>query len=112
MWPAPRFQRTSAASPRICSVCTVAVPTLDSVTTNFDGKDVPISGTHPLGSDTTAVTRVDANTRTAIEKKTGKTLYTVRGTVSKDSKVLTMTLKRMNGEGQPISGMTLVWDKQ
>ena len=80
-------------------------------TTNLDGKDAPISGRQPNGVDTVAVTRVDANTRTAVEKKAGKTLYTVRGVVSKDGKILTQTGKGMNGEGQPIS-YTAVWDKQ
>ena len=82
-----------------------------SYTTNLDGKDAPISGTHPFGSDTLAVTRVDANTRTVVEKKTGKTLFTARGTVSKDGKTLTQTFKGVNGEGQPIN-VTTVWDKQ
>jgi hypothetical protein len=82
-----------------------------SYTTNLDGKDAPISGTHPFGSDALAVTRVDANTRTVVEKKTGKTLFTARGVVSQDGKTLTQTFKGMNGEGQPIS-VTTLWDKQ
>jgi hypothetical protein len=80
-------------------------------TTNLDGKDVPYSGREPNGADTLAVTRVDANTRTAIQKKAGKTLYTTRGVVSKDGKVLTITSTGMNAQGQPIS-VTRVWDKQ
>jgi len=78
---------------------------------HLDGKDAPISGKHPFGSDALAVTRVDANRRTIVEKKTGKTLFTATGTVSKDGKTLTQTFKGMNGEGQPIS-VTTVWDKQ
>jgi len=58
-----------------------------------------------------AVTRVDANTLTVVEKKTGETLFTARGTVSKDGKTLTQMFKGMNGAGQPIS-VTRVWDKQ
>jgi hypothetical protein len=81
-----------------------------SYTTNLDGKDVPYSGRHPFGSDAVAIKRVDANTITAISKKAGKTIYTARAVVS-DGKVLTITLKGVNGEGQPISVMT-VWDKQ
>jgi hypothetical protein len=80
-------------------------------TTNLDGKDSPYSGREPNGADTVAVTRVDANTRTAIQKKAGKTLYTTRGVVSKDGKVLTITSKGINAQGQPISVMR-VWDKQ
>jgi len=79
--------------------------------TSLDGKDVPYSGRHPFGSDTVAIKRVDANTITAISKKAGKTLYAATAVVSKDGKVLTITLKGMNGEGQPIS-TTTVWDKQ
>jgi hypothetical protein len=82
-----------------------------SYTSSIDGKDVPISGGQPLGADTLAVKRVDANTRTATLKKGGKTLYTTRMVASKDGKVITITAKGMNGEGQPIS-YTMVWDKQ
>jgi hypothetical protein len=82
-----------------------------SYTTNLDGKDSSYSGTTPFGADTGAVARVDANTRTGILKKAGKTIYTVRGTVSKDGKTLTQTFKGTNAQGQPFSG-TMVWDKQ
>jgi len=80
-------------------------------TTNLDGKDAPISGKHPFGSDALAVTRVDASRRTIVEKKTGTTLFTATGTVSKDGKTLTQTFKGMNAQGQPFS-VTSVWDKQ
>jgi len=82
-----------------------------SFTSNLDGKDSPISGTQPLGSDTVAVKRVDANTNTSISKKAGKTLYTTKTVVSKDGKVSTQTTKGVNGDGVPIS-ITTVWDKQ
>jgi hypothetical protein len=82
-----------------------------SYTSNFDGKDSPISGTQPSGEDTVAITHVDANTNTAIGKKAGKTLLTTRAVVSKDGKVLTITAKGVNAQGQPIS-YTTVWDKQ
>jgi len=82
-----------------------------SYTSNLDGKDVPYSGRHPFGSDTVAIKRVDANIITAISKKAGKTLYTATAVVSKDGKVLTITLNGVNGKGQPISATT-VWDKQ
>jgi len=82
-----------------------------SYTTNLDGKDSPYSGREPNGADTLAVTRVDAHTRTVVHKKAGKTLYTTRGVVSKDGKVLTITSKGMNAQGQPIN-VTRVWDKQ
>jgi len=80
-------------------------------TGNFDGKDAPISGKQSFGADTTALTRVDANTQTSVSKKAGKTLFTTKAMVSKDGKVLTQVTKGMNGAGQPIS-VTTVWDKQ
>jgi hypothetical protein len=84
-----------------------------SFTTNLDGKDSPISGTGTpaSGADAVAITRVDANTRTSITKKAGKTIGTSRRVVSKDGKVLTVTGKAMNAQGQPGS-TTTVWDKQ
>jgi hypothetical protein len=82
-----------------------------SFTSNFDGKDSPISGTHPLGSDTVAVKRVDANTTTSVSKKAGKAIFTSRNVVSKDGKVSTQATKGVNGDGVPIS-ITTVWDKQ
>jgi hypothetical protein len=82
-----------------------------SYTTNLDGKDVAYSGRHPFGSDTVAIKRTDANTIAVISKKAGKTVYTAAAVVSNDGKVLTITLKGVNGEGQPIS-VTTVWDKQ
>jgi hypothetical protein len=80
-------------------------------TSNLDGKDVPISGTQPLGSDTVAPKRVDANTIMSTSKKAGKTLFTTKTVVSKDGKVSTQTTKGVNGDGVPIS-ITTVWDKQ
>jgi len=82
-----------------------------SFTNTFDGKDTPISGTHPLGSDTIALKRVDASTITSISKKAGKTIFTTKTVMSKDGKVSTQTTKGVNGDGVPIS-ITTVWDKQ
>ena len=82
-----------------------------SYKTNLDGKDSPYSGTGAFGADSVALKRVDANTATGVAKTAGKTLYTVRLVVSKDGKVLTMTGKGANAQGQPIS-YTSVFDKQ
>jgi len=86
-------------------------PIAYSFTTNLDGKDSPISGTQPLGADTVAAKRVDANTIESTSKKAGKTIFTTKSVVSKDGKVLTQTTKGMNGDGVPIN-LTTVWDKQ
>ena len=81
-------------------------------TTNYDGKDSPISGVgQPNGGDTIAIKRVDANTTTATAKKAGKVVLTTRTVVSKDGKVTTITAKGTNEQGQPTSATT-VWDKQ
>jgi len=82
-----------------------------SHTDNFDGKGSPISGKQSFGADTIVVTRVDANTQTAVSQKAGKSLFTTRAVVSKDGRVLTQVTNGMNGAGQPIS-VTTVWDKQ
>jgi hypothetical protein len=82
-----------------------------SFTSNLDGKDSPISGTQPLGSDTVAAKRVDANTVRSISKKAGKTIYTTKTVVSKDGKVSTQMTIGENGDGVAIS-ITTVWDKQ
>jgi hypothetical protein len=82
-----------------------------SFTSNLDGKDSPISGTQPLGSDTVAARRVDANTVRSISKKAGKTIYTTKTVVSKDGKVSTQMTIGENGDGVGIS-ITTVWDKQ
>jgi hypothetical protein len=86
-------------------------PVSYSITTNLDGKDAPFSGGQPFGADTVAAKRVDANTITSTAKKAGKTIFTAKGVVSKDGKVLTQTTKGTNGKGEPIS-VTAVWDKQ
>jgi hypothetical protein len=81
-------------------------------TTKFDGKDFPISGMGaPNGADTIAEKRIDANTITYTLKKEGRAVLTGTGRVSKDGKVLTITSKGTDAQGQPTSS-TAVYDKQ
>jgi hypothetical protein len=83
-----------------------------SYTTNYDGKDSPVSGVGAANEeDTVAIKRVDANTFTVTTKKAGKVIRTVRGVVSKDGKVTTLIAKGTNAQGQTASATT-VWDKQ
>jgi len=78
-----------------------------SFTTNYDGKDSPISGVgFPNGADTIAIKRINANTATATWKKAGKVVGTNRVVVSKDGKVTTLISKATNASS------TTVWDKQ
>jgi alpha-L-fucosidase len=82
-----------------------------SYTANYDGKDNPITGVGTNGADTAARKRINANTTEGTYKKAGKVVSTLRGVVSKDGKVLTITGKGTNAQGQPVSTVT-VWDKQ
>jgi hypothetical protein len=83
-----------------------------SYTTNYDGKESPISGAgFPNGADTTAVKRINANTSTSTGTKAGKVVWTRTLVVSKDGKVMTITGKGTDGQGQPTSSKA-VWDKQ
>jgi hypothetical protein len=83
-----------------------------SFTTNYDGKDSPVSGVGaPGGEDTIAYKRVSANTVTTTAKKAGKVIRTSRRVVSKDGKVETITSKGTDDQGKPIS-TTTVWEKQ
>ena len=83
-----------------------------SYTTNYDGKDSPVSGVgQPNGYNTIAIKRVDASTTTATAKKDGKVVQTWRTVLSKDGKVATITSKGTNAQGQPTSA-TSVWEKQ
>ncbi len=84
-----------------------------SFTANYDGKDYPVSGTTAAlnGANTVALKRINPNTVEATFKKAGKVVLTGRQVVSKDGKVLTITAKGTDANGQPIS-RTIVEDKQ
>jgi hypothetical protein len=83
-----------------------------SYTAKYDGKDNPISGTgSPNQADTVALKRIDANTYTSTLRKAGKVVWTSRTVASDDGKVMTITSKGTNQQGQPDSS-TSVWDKQ
>jgi hypothetical protein len=75
-----------------------------------DGKDNPYTGQQPGGAETLSIKR-SGNTFTAENKKGGKLLFTTRATVSKDGKVMTLTNKGTDANGQPVNSV-LVYDKQ
>jgi hypothetical protein len=84
-------------------------------TANEDGKDYPRITTDggPLpNGDVVAVTRVDANTTTTIQKKDGKVILTRRSVVSGDGRTMTATTTRINAEGQGTVSDVGVFDKQ
>lgn len=79
-----------------------------SYVTNFDGKDVPISGMgQPDGADTIAVTR-DARTATEKLKKAGKVVATMQGAVDRKGKTYVISL---NGYPSP-GGVLAIYEKQ
>jgi hypothetical protein len=82
-----------------------------SYTTNFDGKDGPYTGTRPNGADTIALKRINSNTIDSTSKKGGKALVKTRNVISKDGKIMTITVKGVNASGQALNNV-LVWDKQ
>jgi hypothetical protein len=82
----------------------------EAFTVKYDGKDYPITG-DPTGADTLNVKLIDANHIDATTKKGGKVLYTTTVAVSKDGKVMTITTKGKNANGQSMNN-ALVYDKQ
>jgi hypothetical protein len=79
-------------------------------TANFDGKDVAVTGASPYG-DTTAVTRVDANTIQMASKKAGKPTVVQTVVVSADGKTRTTTTKGTNAMGQAVDTVA-IYEKQ
>ena len=79
-------------------------------TANYDGKDNPISGNSPDG-DMVALTRINATTTKAVNKKSGKMTTTATFVVSSDAKMRTNTATGTNALGRTVNRVT-VWDKQ
>jgi hypothetical protein len=80
-----------------------------SYTAQYDGKDYPVTG-NP-NADTISLKRINAYTSEATLKKSGKVTTTARRVVSKDGKILTLTLKGTNAQGQKVNTIS-VYDKQ
>ena len=79
-------------------------------TANFDGKDVPVTGSSPYG-DTAAATRVNARTIRIVSKSGGKVTTTHTIAVSSDGKTRTSTAKGMDKEGKPVDAVSY-YEKQ
>ena len=79
-------------------------------TTRYDGKDIPVVGNSPYG-DSTALTRVDANTTRTVYKKNGKVTVIQTSVVSSDGKTRTVATKGTNPMGQAVDNLS-VYDKQ
>ena len=74
-------------------------------TANYDGKDVPITGSSPYG-DTVAVTRVNPRTTRTVAKNGGKVTTTHTLVVSADGKTLTATAKGVDKAGTPVDSVS------
>jgi hypothetical protein len=79
-------------------------------TSNYDGKDVPVTGNNP-DADMLARTRVNATTVKTISKKGGKVTTTQTSVVSSDGKTRTVTTTGTNAAGQTVNNVA-VYDKQ
>jgi len=77
----------------------------------FDGKDNPITGSMPSGTDTISAKRLDSNHYVATQKKGGKDIGTSKVTVSKDGKVTTVDATGTTASGAK-SHDVQVYDKQ
>ena len=80
-------------------------------TVKYDNKDYSITGNDPGGADTIAVRLVDANNIESTSKKGGNLLYTSKVEVSPDGKVMTITTKGKNPDGEPFDNVQ-VYDRE
>jgi len=81
-----------------------------SYSAKFDGKDYPYSGAGAPGQ-TIALTRIDDWTQEGAVKQGGTTVLTVRNTVSKDGKTMTITTKTTRSGAKPFINLQ-VFEKQ
>jgi hypothetical protein len=79
--------------------------------TQFDGKDNPITGSIPSGADTINGKRISANRYEATLKKGGKAIGTSKVSVSKDGKVTTVESTGTTATGAKEHDVQ-VYDKQ
>jgi hypothetical protein len=78
-------------------------------TAKYDGKEYPVSGSDDF--DTIVLKRINDNTTEATLKKSGKVVSTARRVVSKDGKMLTLTISGTNAKCEKMRN-TAVYEKQ
>lgn len=74
-------------------------------TADYDAKDHPLTGS-PL-ADTESIKRIDSHTTERTDKKGGKVVQTLRRTVSKDGKTMTVTIKGTDMKGRPVNNVVV-----
>jgi hypothetical protein len=82
---------------------------MQDYTANYDGKDVPLKGS--AIADTTSLKRMNKLTTMRTDKKAGKTVATLKSTVSKDGKLFTVDVKSQTPKGEPVKNL-LVFERQ
>ena len=80
-------------------------PTSFEYTAKYDGKDYPVTGS-PL-FDTIALKGINDRTSEATLKKSGKVVSTARRVMSKDGKVMTLTITGTNAKGQKMKNIAV-----
>lgn len=81
-----------------------------SYTSDFDGKDAPVSGTNP-NADTIAAKRIDTHTLELVNKKGGKATTTQKNVVAADGKTRTITTTGTDAAGKKVNNVA-VYEKQ
>jgi hypothetical protein len=80
-----------------------------SVSSQYYGKDLPVTGNPD--SDTSLITKSDANNYVIVNKKAGKEVERYQIVISKDGKVSTVTDKGKDSKGKEYSA-TYIYDRQ
>jgi hypothetical protein len=74
-------------------------------TAKYDGKDYPVAG--PDWNDAIALKRIDDQTAESTLKKSGKAVGNARRVVSKDGKVMTLTITATNSKGEKMHNVAV-----
>ena len=113
--PAPKSQTVKfEAAGQGVTVSTEAVgadgsKSTTSYTANYDGKDVPLVGS--ATADHVSLKRTNATTVVRTDKMAGKVVLTITRVMSADGKMLTITSKGTNAQGQAMHNVA-IYEKQ
>jgi hypothetical protein len=102
-------QSAKGTTLKMKSVSADGKETTTQTTYQVDGKDYPSSGNPDF--DSLAGTRIDSNTTEFTLRRVGKSVGTIRRTVSRDGQTLTLNFVITNANGVQLSQLT-VFDKQ
>ena len=102
-------QNAQGTTVKVEGVAADGSPISEQSTYKYDGKDYPFTGSSSF--DTLSVQPGDARNVTFTLKKQGKVIGTGTRTVSKDGKVLTLSVKLTDAKGTPVESVA-VYDKQ